>query len=370
MKKSNKINRAVVLSIAIMMVFTTLIVTANTYHEKEPICLTNTPKADQVSLATISFSNKDVLWDNGDTDGSNGLSNAPQSAFGYRRALLDDFVIPAGETWELTDFHSFNLWDTLQPGSGTDFVLEFWSDAGGVPGSVVATTTTVSYTETATGRTWFSRPEFEIEYIYEPVTLTEGTYWIWGHVDGPENNFWMGIATQTGSECYCDYEDYPPIQPGSNIFGSPFDLSFVLTGTSGGEPGIPDLDCYGTLDFTDVTPGDTVSGTVTVENIGEENSNLDWEIESFPDWGNWTFDPEFGEDLGDGETATVAVDIVAPGEENTEYTGEIVFVNSEDPDDTCIIEVTLKTPVSQSLTFLELLAQRFPILAKILEMLF
>ena len=197
--------------------------------------------------------------------------------------------------------------------------------------------------------------------------------------DGFDDLLWDMIADETWAdfiyrEMTFDLSDY--IDQTINISwryvgqdGNSFGLDDI-TVTTGGEPAVPDLDCYGTLDFTDVTPGDTVSGTVTVENIGEEGSLLDWEVESFPDWGEWTFDPEFGEDLGDGETATVSVDIVAPGEEDTEYTGEVVFVNSEDPDDTCVVEVTLKTPVSQSLTFLELLAQRFPIVAKILEMLF
>jgi len=141
----------------------------------------------------------------------------------------------------------------------------------------------------------------------------------------------------------------------------------------GGEP-TPDLDCDGTLSWIDVTPGDTVNGTFTVENNGDPTSLLDWEIESYPDWGTWTFDPDGGLDLTPEDGAViVTVEVVAPDEENTEFEGEIVLVNSDDPDNTCIIDVALVTPVSQQsliFQFLEMLAQRFPILGRILAAIF
>jgi len=91
---------------------------------------------------------------------------------------------------------------------------------------------------------------------------------------------------------------------------------------------------------------------------------------SYPDWGTWTFDPESGTDLLEGDTVEIDVEIVAPDEAETNFTGEVVLVNSEMSIDICTIDVILATPVSQSYPFLELLAQRFPILAKILELLF
>jgi len=83
---------------------------------------------------------------------------------------------------------------------------------------------------------------------------------------------------------------------------------------------------------------------------------LDWEIESYPDWGTWTFDPDGGLDLTPEDPAvTVTVEVVAPEDPETEFTGEIVLVNSEDPDDTCTIDVSLATPVSQQSLILQLL---------------
>ena len=51
----------------------------------------------------------------------------------------------------------------------------------------------------------------------------------------------------------------------------------------------PDLDCNGSLSWTDVPPGSTVEGSFEVSNIGEDGSELDWEVIEWPDWGNWSF---------------------------------------------------------------------------------
>jgi len=78
----------------------------------------------------------------------------------------------------------------------------------------------------------------------------------------------------------------------------------------------------------------------------------------------WTFDPDGGLDLTpeDG-VITVDVEVIAPGDEETEFEGEIVLVNSEDSEDTCTIDVALTTPVSQEspiFQFLERIFERFP----------
>jgi hypothetical protein len=162
----------------------------------------------------------------------------------------------------------------------------------------------------------------------------------------------------------------PPLQPGSVVFGTQYDVSFQLTGTGGGQPEVPDLDCDGVLNWEDIEPGSTVTGEFTVENIGDPGSLLDWEIESYPEWGNWTFTPSSGTDLTpeDG-VITIDVEVVAP-DEGEEFTGEVKIVNSNDPDDFCIIDATLKDQVSHPsliLQFMEMLAERFPILAMVLE---
>ena len=43
----------------------------------------------------------DVLYDNGPVNGVNGYSNATSGVFGFRRTLLDDFVVPEGAIYSM-----------------------------------------------------------------------------------------------------------------------------------------------------------------------------------------------------------------------------------------------------------------------------
>ena len=131
-------------------------------------------------------------------------------------------------------------------------------------------------------------------------------------------------------------------------------------------PRIPDLDCTGSLAWTNVKPGDTVTGTFTVENIGDPLSQLDWEVDSWPTtWGTWTFSPNGGTDLTPEDGAkTVTVSVEAPDEPDATFTGQIKVVNKDDTSDFCLIDVSLKTPVSKPtliLGFLIELLEKFPI---------
>jgi len=129
----------------------------------------------------------------------------------------------------------------------------------------------------------------------------------------------------------------------------------------------PDLDCAGSLSWIDVEPGAIVTGSFTVENIGEATSELNWEIESTPDWGTFTFDPDGGTGLTpEAGALTVDVEVVAPDDPETEFAGEIVLVNSDDPEDTCVIDVALVTPMSHSHPMFEILIRLFPRLANLL----
>jgi hypothetical protein len=127
--------------------------------------------------------------------------------------------------------------------------------------------------------------------------------------------------------------------------------------------GTPDLDCSGALHWIDVQPGATVTEEITVENIGEPLSMLDWEITEYPDWGTWTFVPDSGEDLTPEDGVfTIEVEVVAPDDPETDFTGHITIVNSEDGSDFCIIDVLLATPVSQQVInpLLQMILERFP----------
>jgi hypothetical protein len=119
----------------------------------------------------------------------------------------------------------------------------------------------------------------------------------------------------------------------------------------GEEPDAPDLDCYPDIVWEEVPPESTVTAEVTIANVGAEGTLLDWSVQSFPDdWGtSWSATPASGTDLPGGDTETVIIEVTAPSDKETTFTGEITFVNDENPDDYCTILVTLTTPKSQSL---------------------
>jgi hypothetical protein len=125
------------------------------------------------------------------------------------------------------------------------------------------------------------------------------------------------------------------------------------------------LSCNGSLSWVDVKPGATITGSFTVENIGADLTNLSWEIIDWPDWGTWTFTPSEGNHLTpeDGPI-TINVNVIVPKEKNSEFSGQITIVNSENSSDNDTIPVSLATPYKQdhSILFdiLQALMKRFP----------
>jgi len=174
-----------------------------------------------------------ILWDNGDTDGSNGYSHGTATAVGARRAILDDFVIPLGDVaWDIQNLTWLVIWDSGGGPSATGAEIAFRNDTGG--GAPAATpfagATVTTYTETATGRTWFSRAEYQFSVDFNAINVVAGVYWVDFLPIGPENSYAMVRATVTGAECWINYDDYG-FMAGSALFGVAADLSFVLNGT-------------------------------------------------------------------------------------------------------------------------------------------
>ena len=112
------------------------------------------------------------------------------------------------------------------------------------------------------------------------------------------------------------------------------------------EPHVPDLDCSGILVWDNIKPGEVVSNSFQVQNIGDSGSLLNWTINiSSINWGTWTFTPESGKNLTpeDGKF-TVQVSVVAPNEKNSEFQGYIKVENVDNSEDFDNIYVNLKTP--------------------------
>lgn len=115
-------------------------------------------------------------------------------------------------------------------------------------------------------------------------------------------------------------------------------------------PNTPDLDCSGSLSWTNVQPGATVNGSFQVQNIGDAGSLLNWTVNtSSITWGTWSFTPASGKNLTpeDGQV-TVQVSVVAPDEKNSEFEGYLRVENRDNSTDFDLIPVYLKTPVNKN----------------------
>jgi len=113
---------------------------------------------------------------------------------------------------------------------------------------------------------------------------------------------------------------------------------------------ISELKCEGSISWTKVKPGETVTDSFTVENVGESFSKLDWEITEWPSWGVWTFTPDEGDDLTpEAGSITVEVSVVAPDEKDNEFTGNIKIVNKKDSSNDYVIQISLSTTKNKSI---------------------
>ena len=140
-----------------------------------------------------------------------------------------------------------------------------------------------------------------------------------------------------------------------------------------GDTPIPAICCQGVLSWDNIGPGKQVTGEFEVSNCGDDGSELDWEVDSFPDWGtDWTFTPPSGTGLTPAQGwQTVQVEFTAPDEEEMEYEGRIRVKNSNTPTDYCVLDVTLKTPRNREVNrpffnFLENHPNLFPIIRQLL----
>ena len=114
-------------------------------------------------------------------------------------------------------------------------------------------------------------------------------------------------------------------------------------------PTTPNLECGGSLSWSDVKPGTTIHGSFTVENIGEPLSSLSWEIEEVPNWGTWSFTPSYEDYLKpEGGTATVEVSVNAPREKDQNFSGQLRIVNKQNNSDYDTVDVSMTTSMKKN----------------------
>ncbi|MBN1859862.1 MAG: aryl-sulfate sulfotransferase [Candidatus Thermoplasmatota archaeon] len=117
-------------------------------------------------------------------------------------------------------------------------------------------------------------------------------------------------------------------------------------------PHVPNLECSGSLSWSKITPGETVHGSFQVRNIGDDDSLLNWSVDTVPTWGTWTFTPTSGQNLTPEQgPITIQVSLVVPTEKNEKFQGNIKVVNAQNSSDSGNIPVSLTTPFHQNIEY-------------------
>jgi hypothetical protein len=112
-----------------------------------------------------------VLYDQYDNATGGGYTSQDfEPAFdAYDNQAADDFVVPAGETWNIEGVDVAGQYSTGGPAAA--FHVFIYSDAAGLPGTNVYTGLDQPYTDGGSGT------DFVIT-LTSPAVLTEGTYWV------------------------------------------------------------------------------------------------------------------------------------------------------------------------------------------------
>jgi hypothetical protein len=124
-----------------------------------------------------------ILYDQLDNPGTNSWTSqefpdAPE----FTSFTADDFVVPGGESWQVTEVHAQGVYFN-GTGPANNFNVFFYQDSGGLPGTIVYTRTAQPYVE--------SGGLFEV-FLTAPVTLAPGTYWVsvQAHMSFDPNGQW------------------------------------------------------------------------------------------------------------------------------------------------------------------------------------
>jgi len=223
----------------------------------------------------------------------------------------------------------------------------------------------------------------EGDYALEPGSAYGPEGLTWSYTANPPTSMYSevfggALRLKDGNTLICDgipghfYEvtpDQSVIWQWTNQYPpSPWNAIFKIDYIAPAEPPeppqshTPDLAGNGSLSWSDIKPGSTVHGSFQVQNIGDNDSLLNWTVNNTLSWGTWTFTPASGDGLTPEQgPVTVEVSLVAPAEKNQVFGGSLTIQNKNNASDVVSIPVNLKTSVSAVRTtvhpFLGLLRQ-------------
>jgi hypothetical protein len=365
-RKKNILIEAVVLLIAVAMFTSTIAVTADTVKERfSKTCMTtHTVEEQKGYIDPTSFHNMEsiggpTLWLQ--------EPDLPDSWYAYTSDLNSPFRC-YDNFWAITEtICDVHWWGVVRFWTGSEWIpcncqdmkfdIVFFTDQAGEPGDpvcmyedVTPECTFYDYYDAWTGYEW--------SYDLDPCCeLDQGWISIAGAYHPEDCWFlWMGSP----------YGDGICLQEGDGWLDD--DLAFKLTARDQCEQ----LCCDGTLEWSNIKPGKIVTGTFEVWNCGCECSYLCWVVDSWPEWGRWTFNPSSGT-LHSSENVTVQVTVDTTGlaQEET-FTGKVIIKNCNNPDETCEIDIILTTTRTRSintqfLNWIQNHLNMFPILRLLLQ---
>lgn len=110
------------------------------------------------------------------------------------------------------------------------------------------------------------------------------------------------------------------------------------------------MHCWGNLTWSEVNPGEIVTGEIWVMNSG--SFDLDWMISEWPVWGIWDFGSYFPR-LPPGGTWILHVNVTAPSQGNETFIGHVNVTNKDTPSDFVLLNTSLTTKGSMGYTVTE-----------------
>ena len=153
-----------------------------------------------------------VLFYGGDWDTVDGTVNGRGFALPNDVFVYEDFTVPAGQTWTVTQLFSNNLLDTPSAINQSDWEIRT-GVAAGTGGTLVSSGTGLNVSIYPTGQSGFGYTEYTvITHLTTPVVLTAGTYFVGIRP----------VRTGMAGNCFCS------TTAGTNGVGTPLgnDLAF------------------------------------------------------------------------------------------------------------------------------------------------